>query len=104
MRQGKGQTVKFRVGESTVRLLREAHPSVKRKLWAGLDCIRAEPEIGKILKDELAGLRSFRVSRFRIIYRISARDIIDIVAIGPRRSIYQETYRLILKEGKSDDK
>jgi mRNA interferase RelE/StbE len=57
-----------------------------------------------MLKDELAGLRSFRVSRFRIIYRISARDIIDIVAIGPRRSIYQETYRLILKDGKSDDK
>ena len=103
MRQRKGQTVRFRVGESTVRLLREAHPSVKRKLRAGLDCIRTEPEIGKMLKDELAGLRSFRVSRFRIIYRISARDIIDIVAIGPRRSIYQETYRLILKEGKSDD-
>jgi len=103
MRQGKGQTVRFRVGESTVRLLREAHPSVKRKLRAGLDCIRAEPEIGKMLKDELAGLRSFRVSRFRIIYRISAHDIIAIVAIGSRRSIYQETYRLILKEGKSDD-
>ena len=103
MRQRKGQTVRFRVGESTVRLLREAHPSVKRKLRAGLDCIRTEPEIGKMLKDELAGLRSFRVSRFRIIYRISAHDIIAIVAIGSRRSIYQETYRLILKEGKSDD-
>ena len=103
MREGKGQTVKFRVSESTVRLLREAHPSVKRKLRAGLDRIMAEPKIGKMLKDELAGLRSFRVSRFRIIYRISAHDIIAIVAIGSRRSIYQETYRLILKEGKSDD-
>jgi len=101
MRQGKGQTVRFRVGESTVRLLREAHPSVKRKLRAGLGRIRVEPEIGMPLKDELAGLRSFRVSRFRIIYRISARDIIDI---GPRRSIYQETYRLIVKESKSDGK
>jgi mRNA interferase RelE/StbE len=104
MRQGKGQAVRFRVGESTVRLLREAHPSVKRKLRAGLDRIRVEPEIGKPLKDEPAGLRSFRVSRFRIIYRISARDIIDIVAIGPRRSIYLETYRLIVKESKSDGK
>jgi len=103
MRQRKGQTVRFRVGESTVRLLREAHPSVKRKLRAGLDRIRVEPEIGKMLKDERVGLRSFRVSRFRIIYRMSARNIIDIVAIGPRRSIYQETYRLIVKESKSDD-
>ena len=59
MRQGKGQTVRFRVGESTVRLLREAHPSVKRKLRAGLDCIRAEPEIGKMLKVNWPGCGAF---------------------------------------------
>ncbi|HDZ00357.1 MAG TPA: cytotoxin, partial [Nitrospirae bacterium] len=49
----------------------------------------------KTLKDELAGLRSFRVSQFRIIYRISRREHIEIVAIGPRERIYEETYRLL---------
>ncbi|MCL5277189.1 MAG: type II toxin-antitoxin system RelE/ParE family toxin, partial [Deltaproteobacteria bacterium] len=50
-----------------------------------------------ILKDELTGLRSFRVGSFRIIYRISTRKIIEIVAIGPRERIYEETFRLLKK-------
>ena len=54
--------------------------------------------IGKSLKDELEGLRSYRISRFRIIYRISANQIIEVVAIGPRQPIYEETYRIIKKE------
>ena len=59
-----------------------------------------QPEVGKALKDELAGLRSFRVGRFRIIYRISSKRQIDLVALGPRVRIYEETYRLVKKEGK----
>ena len=57
-----------------------------------------EPEAGKSLKDELDGLRSYRISKFRIIYRISSEQIIDVVTIGPRRTIYEETYRIIKKE------
>jgi mRNA interferase RelE/StbE len=57
-----------------------------------------EPESGRSLKDELVGLRSYRISRFRIIYRISSKKIIDIVAVGPRKTIYEETYRIIKKE------
>lgn len=45
--------------------------------------------------DELAGLRSLRGGRSRIVYRIAARRLIDLVAIGPRRTIYQETLRLL---------
>jgi len=57
-----------------------------------------EPESGKSLKDELEGLKNYRISRFRIIYRISSKLIIDIVAVGPRKTIYEETYRIIKKE------
>ncbi|MBW1818896.1 MAG: type II toxin-antitoxin system RelE/ParE family toxin [Deltaproteobacteria bacterium] len=59
-----------------------------------------EPDFGKPLKDELEGLRSIRVSRFRIIYRMEGSKVIQIVAIGPRASIYEETYRLIKKESR----
>lgn len=59
------------------------------------------PCAGKTLKDELEGLRSFRVSRFRIVYRIaSEKSIIEIVAIGLRERIYEETLRLVRKEGR----
>lgn len=59
--------------------------------------ILSDPSSGKALKDELAGLRSFGVGSFRIIYRV-IRNVIEIVAIGPRERIYEETYRLLKRE------
>jgi mRNA interferase RelE/StbE len=75
--------------------VRGLHPELRRKVRAGLDVIRTDPSVGKELRDELAGLRSLRVERFRIVYRIAPRRLIDLVAVGPRRTIYQETLRLL---------
>ena len=74
------------------------HPDLKKIIKASLGAILAEPESGKLLVEELAGLRSFRVKTFRIIYRIKEPETIEIVAIGPRERIYEETFRLIRKE------
>ncbi|MBI4825954.1 MAG: hypothetical protein HY807_05970 [Nitrospirae bacterium] len=38
--------------------------------------------------------------RFRIIYR-EARNVIEIVAIGPRERIYEDTYKLLKKAERS---
>ena len=89
---------KLRVPDEIVALIRGCHPQLKRKIRAGLRHIMTEPDSGKSLKDELEGLKSFRISRFRIIYRISSKQIIEIVAVGPRKTIYEETYRIIRKE------
>ena len=89
---------KLRVPDEIVALIRGCHPQLKRKIRAGLRQIVIEPEAGRSLKDELEGLRSYRISRFRIIYRISSKQIIDVVTIGPRKTIYEETYRIIRKE------
>ncbi len=53
------------------------------------------------MKEELSGLRSLRIKRFRIIYEISVRREISIVALGPRKYIYEETFRIIQKSGES---
>jgi len=87
--------------DEIVALIRGCHPQLKRKIRAGLRHIAVEPESGKSLKDELGGLKSYRISRFRIIYRISSKQTIDIVAVGPRKIIYEETYRIIKKESDS---
>ena len=89
---------KLRVPDEIVALIRGCHPQLKRKIRAGLKHIVIEPEVGKSLKDELEGLRSYRISKFRVIYRISSKQIIDVVTIGPRKTIYEETYRIIKKE------
>jgi mRNA interferase RelE/StbE len=88
---------RLRVPDEVAGRVRGMHPTLKRKTKASLNTILANPSSGKALKDELAGLRSFRVGTFRIIYRMT-RNIIEIVAIGPRERIYEETYRLLKRE------
>ena len=60
-----------------------------------------DPASGKALKEELEGLRTFRVSRFRIVYRIAEPREIQVVAIGPRDRIYEDTFKQVRKEHKT---
>ena len=89
---------RLRVPGRIEELVRGLHPELKRKVRAGLDVIRTDPAAGKELRDELAGLRSLRVGRVRIVCRVAPRRLIDLVAVGPRRTIYQETLRLLRRE------
>jgi mRNA-degrading endonuclease RelE of RelBE toxin-antitoxin system len=89
---------RLRVRAPLAQLISGLNPDLKRKVRAGLDVIRNEPSAGKELRDNLTGLRSFRVGRFKIIYRAAPRRVIELVAIGPRRTIYEETLRLLRRE------
>ena len=91
---------KLRVPDHLTEFIRGLHPEIKRKIKGSLKHIITEPNSGKSLKEELEGLRSFRVSRLRIVYRIDEPKEIQVIAIGPRERIYEETYRLIRKESK----
>ena len=87
----------LRVPADVARLIQNLHPGLMRKVRDALEQILADPHSGKALKDELEGLRSFRVGRFRIVYRIATGRRIDLVAVGPRAIIYEGTYRRIAK-------
>jgi mRNA interferase RelE/StbE len=89
---------KLVVPQDVRELIRTMHPSLKKKVKASLKIVLSEPSSGKALMDELSGLRSFRVSSFRIIYRIKEPRRIELVAVGPRERIYEETFRHIQKE------
>lgn len=89
---------RLRIPDGVARLIRGLHPHLKKKLKASLQTILSDPRSGKALKEELAGLWSFRVSRFRIIYRMRGAQQIEIIAVGPRDRIYEETFKLIRKE------
>ena len=91
---------KLRVPDHLVKFIRGLHPEIKRRIKGSLKNIAIDPNAGKPLKDELEGLRSFRVSRFRIIYRIFGGEEIQVIAIGPRERIYEQTYLLLRKEAK----
>lgn len=83
----------LRLPEDVARLIRGLHPEIKRKVRVAPQAIVEAPTRGKALKDELVGLRSYRLGRLRIVYRIAEDRGIEVVALGPRRYIYDETYR-----------
>lgn len=93
-----GPVRRLKVTAETAALVRSLHPHLKKKVKAALQTILHDTLAGKALRDELEGLRSFRVGRIRIIYRLAGREVVEVVAVGPRRTIYEETLRLLSKE------
>jgi mRNA interferase RelE/StbE len=89
---------RLRIPDDVAALIRGLHPSIKKKVRAALAAILDAPESGKALKDELAGLRSYRLGNLRIVYRLAKGRVIELVAVGPRRYIYEDTYRRVRRE------
>ena len=88
---------KLRIPDDIVSLIRGMHPLLKKRVKTALIRISNDPYCGKALKEELSGLRSFRIKRFRIIHRVSKQKYIEVIALGPRKYIYEETFRIIRK-------
>ena len=61
-----------------------------------MDDIRERPGAGKPLEDNLNGYRSYRIGRYRLIYRIEKGRLV-LEAIGPRSDIYE---RFVLEIGR----
>lgn len=87
------------MSDETAELVRTLHPDLKRKIKAALQAVLNDPLSGKALNDDLEGLQSFKVGKFRVIYNTASdKGIIEVVAIGPRKTIYEETLRLLQRE------
>ena len=85
---------RFRVSPSLADRVRSLHPTIRSRIRAALENVLANPDTGKELHEELSGLRSYRVGRYRIIYRVK-QDAIVLVNVGARSAIYEETAALL---------
>ncbi|MDF0651150.1 MAG: type II toxin-antitoxin system mRNA interferase toxin, RelE/StbE family [Nitrospira sp.] len=82
--------------------IRKFHPQVKQEIKEGIRELLISPLAGHALQFELAGLRSYRVRTYRIIYRINDDEsCLDIVFVGPRRNVYEELRTLLLAKGEN---
>lgn len=79
---------RLRIPESLQVLIRHLAPAIKYKVRESLEEIRKHPELGKPLTEDLEGLRSYKVGQIRVVYRLG--DPIELVGIGPRKTIYQK--------------
>ena len=80
-----------------VRISTKAQKQIKRikkaqqiTLIEILEEIREDPLLGKPLSRELTGRFSYKISVYRIIYKVNQQDkIVEILSAGHRASIYQ---------------
>ena len=79
---------RLEIARAVRNLLIHLPPQLKRKVKVALQALTENPYQAKALRDDLAGLRSFRVVRSRIILRIKGSTV-EIIAFGPRKDIYQ---------------
>ena len=87
----------LKVPKSVRDLIRHLHPQMKRKVREALNDILKDPNSGKPLHRELEGYWSLRIRQHRIIYRPDDAGS-EIVAFGPRKSIYEEMARYAISE------
>jgi mRNA interferase RelE/StbE len=88
----------FRVilSSDVAKTIRSLSPLLKRQIRGALDILSENPHIGKALKDELSGFFSYRVSRYRIVYRIKSQQIqVQVIDVGQRSNIYQRVKKRI---------
>ena len=71
-------------------------PEIERLVRSTIDALLTKPEIGTELTGELDGYRSYRVRRYRIIYRVNEEEpCLEFYHGGHRRDVY-ETLRALL--------
>ena len=90
------KTWKIRATQEASRLLSSFHPETKKQLKQSLNELRRNPYIGKDLREELAGFKSLRQNKYRIIYNLNEEEkIIQIFYIGRRKDIYEQFRKLL---------
>jgi mRNA interferase RelE/StbE len=96
--------VKFRARytpEAAARI-RNLHPDIKRRVRDAIESLVESPLQGHSLKDELSGLRSYRIGKHRIIYRIHDQErVLECLLVGARKDIYEELRERMLRPASS---
>lgn len=69
---------------------RSLHPSIKPLVKARIEELQEDPYRGKPLERDLAGYRSHKAKRFRILYKIDQpTQTVQIHYVGHRKDIYE---------------
>ena len=78
------------VGADAAQSMRRLPKKFQKTIIAALDALGDEPQAGKPLIVELAGVWSLRRGDYRVLYRINddARRV-EIARIGHRRDVYR---------------
>lgn len=75
--------------EKRLKDLTKKDKPLKGRITKSIEKLRDHPYSGKPLSYSLSGLRSLRVGKYRVIYKIDEKNkIIWLISIGHRKEIY----------------
>lgn len=84
-------------------VIRSLHPDLTQLIKSAIRAIAADPECGEPLQRELAGLQTYRVRRFRIVYAVNQKaHKIRLMAVANRRYVYEELTEQIRRKARQD--
>jgi mRNA interferase RelE/StbE len=87
---------KIRFTPEVARLFSKLHPENKKLIKLALYELGKAPYSGYNLQEELAGFKSYRSKRYRILYKVNdVENIIEVYFIGHRKDIYEQFRRLL---------
>lgn len=70
--------------------LKKCDKSVRNRILDKLENLKTNPELGKPLTANLAGLWSLRIGDHRAIYQIKNNElVVFVIKIGHRKNIYE---------------
>lgn len=80
-----------RSAEKELESVYRADRSLYRRFLKAFDVIAADPAQGKPLHGQLAGLSSFRMGSYRILYEtVRRRLVVVVIDLGHRKDIYKQ--------------
>lgn len=92
------RNLRIRFTPEAARLLSIIHPENKKLIKAAIKEIRQDPHSGDDLEEELSGFKSYKIKRYRILYKINEEEnVIEVYYIGHRRDVYEQFRRLLDK-------
>jgi mRNA interferase RelE/StbE len=89
---------KIKFTPEAARLTSKIHPEHKKLIKSALNEIRRDPHSGHDLQEELSGFKSYRLKRYRILYKVNEeKDVIEVYYVGHRKDVYTQFRRLLNK-------
>ena len=87
---------KIKFTPEAARLLSKLHPDNKKLIKIGLKELAKNPDTEGNLQEELSGFKSYKLRRYRIIYKMmEEQKAIHIYYIGHRSDVYEQFQHLL---------
>ncbi len=92
------RNLRIRFTPEAAKLLSKIHPENKKLIKAAIKELRQDPHSGDDLEEELSGFKSYKIKRYRILYKINEEEnVIEVYYIGHRIDVYEQFRRLLDK-------